>query len=475
MNIQNTIAAIFSLLLLLLSSAFLAPPVCRADDGQTSQYPPQLLKFSAAKEQQVRTLARDLNIKVPPEVSEFFKAAARGDFAAVTNTIIRLAPEYWASYKMPAGDQPAWIPLWQPMTEVQGAYIPFATGGTKYPLAFGNGIMQSIPAGSIYFGGTPDGRDLVTALCEAPAQGKPFYTLTQRALTDGRYLDYLRTMYGRQIHLPTTNEVQNAIDAYKADALLRLKHDQEFPNAPRQIKPGEDVRLVNGEVQVSGWVSLMAVNARVAKLILDRNPKPDFYLEENFPMDWTYPHLSPHGLIFKLNHEPLKALTPAMLDADHAFWTKQCQSMLGDWLKPDTSLSNVCHFAEAVYGRKDWSGFSGDKGYVTNEFATKTFARLRGSIAGLYQWRLTNKMEADDAARLRAEADYALRQAYALCPTDKVVIHRCLSFLMEQGRGGDAIVLLNTARKLDPDDQQLKEVLAAVRENRVLPKASKFP
>jgi len=475
MKIQSTIAEISSLLLLLLSSVFLAPPACRADDEQTSQYPPQLLKFSAAKEQQVRNIARDLNIKVPPEVSEFFKAAARGDFVAVTNTIFRLAPEYHASYKMPTGDQPAWVPLWQPMTEVQGAYIPFATGGAKYPLAFGNGIMQSIPVGSIYFGGTPDGRNLVTALCEAPAQGKPFYTLTQRALTDDRYMDYLRTIYGSQIHLPTTNEVQNAIDAYKADALLRLKHDQEFPNVPRQVNPGEDIRLVNGEVQVSGWVSLMGMNARVAKLILDRNPKPDFYLEENFPMDWMYPHLSPHGLIFKLNHEPLKALTPAMLDADHAFWTKQCQSMLGDWLKPDTSLSDVCHFVEAVHGRKDWSGFSGDKGYVTNEFATQTFARLRCSIAGLYQWRLTNKTEADDAARLRAEADYALRQAYALCPTHKVVIYRYLDFLMTQGKVEDAIVLLSTARKLDPDDPLLEASLAKVRDHPERIKASKFP
>jgi hypothetical protein len=176
-----------------------------------------------------------------------------------------------------------------------------------------------------------------------------------------------------------------------------------------------------------------------------------------------------------LNHEPLQSLTPAMLDADHAFWTQQCQSILGDWLKPDTSLSNVCRFAEAVYGRKDWSGFTGDKGYVTNEFATQTFARLRCSIAGLYEWRLTNKTATDDVARLLAETDYALRQAYALCPANKVVTYRYLGFLMEQGRSGEAIMLLNTALNLAPDDQQLKEALAAVRENRMLPKVLKAP
>jgi hypothetical protein len=456
---------IVSCLILLLAGAFLAPPACRAEGGQTNSYPAQLLKFSAAKEKQVQKLAEDLKITVPPEIAEYFKAGARGDCAAVTNTFERLAPEYGASFNKPAAEVPAWVPLWQPMIEVVGAYTAFGTGGAQYPLAFGNGIIQSIPEGSIYFGGTDAGRNLVTALCTSHVDGQPFYTLTQNALSNGQYMDYLRAMYGKQIQLPTTNEVQKVIEEYKADAQLRLKQGR--------LKPGEDVREVDGEVQVNGQVAVMAMHGRLARLILEQNPKRDFYTEESFPLDAVYSHLSPHGLIFKLNHEPLKALTPAMLDADHAFWTKECQSMVGDWLTPETSLSNVCGFVETVYGRKDWSGFSGDKAYVTNAFATSAFSKLRVSLAGLYQWRLNNKTDADDATRLRAEADFAFRQSLALCPTSLEVIYRYLNFLVEGGRIDDAVALMETAHTLMPDNEQVESILKYAQETRKRTRATK--
>ena len=54
--------------------------------------------------------------------------------------------------------------------------------GDKYAIAFGNDIIQSIPDGSIYFGGTDPGRFVVTALMESHADGKPFFTLSQNPL-----------------------------------------------------------------------------------------------------------------------------------------------------------------------------------------------------------------------------------------------------------------------------------------------------
>jgi hypothetical protein len=457
------------LLILLVAVALFVLPACQPDDGQVFHYPPQLLEFTAAKRQQVHELAKDLNIRVPREVTDFFEAAARGDCATVTNSIARLGPEYSSAYSKAAADQPAWVPFWQPMLEVEGALTAFASCGTKYSLALGNGIIQSIPAGSIYFGGNDDCFNLVVALSESHSEGRPIHTMSQNALCSDRYMDYLRRIHGKQIHLPTSNEVQKVIEDYKADALLRLKHDEASPTGPRQVMPGEDIRLVNGEVQIRSYVALMGMNARVAKLIVEQNPKPDVYLKEGFPLDWTSPYLSPHGFIFKLHHERLNALTSEMLDADHAFWSAQCQVMLGGSPKPDTSLSIVCQFVEAVYGRKDWSGFSGDHAYVTNESAMMAFGSLRGSIAGLYQWRLTHKTEADDVTRLRAEADYAFRQAFALCPTNLAVTFRYLSFLQEEGRPNDAIALISTALKLAPDNLPLKASLAQMRKDQGQP------
>ena len=451
---------VFLLVTLLVSSGALL-----AADEHAGVFPPPLLAFSAAKEQQVRALATNLHLTVSPEINGFFKSAARGDYTVVTNTIARLAVEYVASYKNPA-KLPAWCPFWQPMTEVESAYTAFATGGTKYPLAFGQGIIRSIPAGSIYFGGTDAGRGLVTALCESHAQARPFYTLTQNALSDGRYMDYLRAMYVKWVYLPTTNDVQHTIEEYKADALVRLKHDEAFPAGPRQIQLGEQVRMVDGKLEMEGPVSVMAIHARLVKLILDHNPNRDLFMEESYPLDLINPHLTPHGLIFKLNHEPLPALTAKIMEDDHAFWAKQCAAMLGGWLKPDTSVSNVCAFVETVYLKKDYSHFTGDREFVTNEFATKSFSKLRSSIAGLYQWRLTEMPGNDDKARLRAAADFGYRQAFALCPSSQEAIYRYINFLLAQGRCDDAIAIAGAALKLNQDNQQLKILLPQLQDFR---------
>jgi hypothetical protein len=349
-------------------------------------------------------------------------------------------------------------PVWQTIIELQTAYDAFAAGGPKYPLSFGEGIIQSIPAGSIYFGGTDPGRGLVTALCQSQIKGQPFYTITQNALADGRYLDYLRSMYGSRIYLPTADDSQKAFMDYTDDVSRRVKHDKDFPNEPSQLKPGEDYRVTDdSRVQISGQVAVMEINGLLVKDIFDHNTNCEFFVEESFPLDWMYPYLQPHGLIFKLNRAPLPALTPEMMDADHAFWSKQCASMIGDWLKPDTSVSSVCAFAEAVQGRKDWSHFTGDMNFVTNDFATKTFSKLRSSTGGLYQWRV--KSGAGDRARYRAETDYAFRQAFALCPTSPEAVFRYVNFLLDGKRLDDAILIARTTSSLEPENAQFRGLL----------------
>jgi len=434
----------------------LTASIGRAADNR---FPIQLLTFSAAKEQQAHQLAADLNLKLAPEVWQFFQAADQGDLPTVTNIFWRLRARA-GQYEGSMNDASVASPVWQPLLEVDLALNLFALGGTNYPVAFGMGIIQSIPAGSIYFGGTDPGRGLVTALCKSQIKADPFFTLTQNALADDRYVTYLRRMYGDRIHLPTTNDTQNAFAEFTKDLQRRVDHDRDFPNEPRQVKPGENYQMVDGKLQVSGQVAVMEINGLIVKNIFDHNPDREFYVEESFPLDWMYPYLEPHGLIFKLNRAPRPQLTTAALDADRAFWAKQCGAMLGDWLKPETSVSNVCAFAEAVYAAKDLSRFTGDIGFVTNEFATKSYSKLRSSLGGLYQWRLTSKADTGDKTRLRTETDYAFKQAFALCPTSPEAIYRYVNFLLSQNRTDDAIRIARTARKLQPDNEQLTALLS---------------
>src|SRR5262249_39036451 len=165
----------------------------------------------------------------------------------------------------------------------------FANWKEKYVLDYGNDIIQSIKPGSIYFGGTDPGRGVITAMSTAHADADPFFTLTQNALADGTYLDYLRAMYGARIYTPTDADSQKSFQEYTTDAERRLKENK--------LKPGEDVMYRDGKIQVKGQIAVMAVNGLLAKIIFDRNPDHEFYVEESFPLDWMYPHLVPNGLI----------------------------------------------------------------------------------------------------------------------------------------------------------------------------------
>src|SRR5207244_12883035 len=134
-------------------------------------------------------------------------------------------------------------------------------------------------------------------------------------------------------------------------------HDRKFPNEPRQIKPGEDVKIIENRVQVSGQVAVMAINGLLTKVIFDKNPDHEFYVEESFPLDWMYPHLTPFGIIMKINRQPVPELSEEVVDRDHKFWEKYSERLIGDWIKYETPVSEIAKFAERVYLQKDYTGF----------------------------------------------------------------------------------------------------------------------
>src|SRR6266540_1036702 len=96
----------------------------------------------------------------------------------------------------------------------------------------------------------------------------------------------------------------------------RFDHDRNSPSEPRQLKPGEDVTIVDNRVQVRGQVAVMAINGLLTKVIFDKNPERELYVEESFPLDWMYPHLTPHGLIMKINREPVPSIPPEIVAKD---------------------------------------------------------------------------------------------------------------------------------------------------------------
>ena len=116
---------------------------------------------------------------------------------------------------------------------------------------------------------------------------------------------------------------------------------------PPQLRPGEDVKMDqdSGRVQVAGQVAVMAINGLLTKVIFDQNPKNDFYVEESFPLDWMYPHLTPYGIIMKINRNPLPVLNGRHpTQADHEFWSKYSKRRIGNWITNETSVRDIAAF-----------------------------------------------------------------------------------------------------------------------------------
>jgi hypothetical protein len=416
----------------------------------------QLKSFVADKEAQANAAARAEGKEMLPEYKALFAAAAKGDWPIVHNTftvLSRRAPQY--EHRGPSDERLTGI-QWQTVLETYGAIEDFAGGEDKYCIAFGRHIIDSIPPGSIYFGGTDPGRFLVTALCKSQVNADPFFVLTQNALADGGYLAYLRGMYGDKIYIPTDADSQQCFADYTADAQRRSQQ--------HKLQPGESIKMVNGKAQISGQVAVMEINGLLAKVIFDKNSNHEFYIEESFPLDWMYPHLEPHGLIMKINRQPLPELSDEIVQRDRDYWTKYLTPMIGGWLNDDTPVSVVAAFAEKVYLRHDLSGFTGDPRFVQSDFSYKTFSKLRSSLAGIYAWRLDQAAGDEEKDRMTRAADFAFRQAWALCPSSPEAVFRYINFLLKQKRNSDALLVATTCLKLDPNNVQIKSLVSQLRQ-----------
>src|SRR6185503_17373857 len=116
--------------------------------------------------------------------------------------------------------------------------------------------------GMIYLGGTDPGRFIPTLLNET-GDGERHIIVTQNALADQSYLNYVDFLYRDRIGTLSEEDSQRAFQDYISDAQRRFEHDQRFPNEPKQIRPGEDVQMVNIKIQVSGQLAVMSINERL--------------------------------------------------------------------------------------------------------------------------------------------------------------------------------------------------------------------
>jgi tetratricopeptide (TPR) repeat protein len=348
------------------------------------------------------------------------------------------------------------------------------------------------------------------------------YLITQNALADGTYLSYIRAHYNRsaqidppffvnffrsakdeaenttnafaklwvpvdryftdlgariearrrregvfppkEIITPSVHDSEVAFNTYMADAAQRLQHDRLYPNEPRKIKPGEEVREYDGKISVSGQVAVMAINGLLTKTIFDANPTNAFYVEESFPLEWMFPYLTPYGIIMKINRNPVAEFTPDMLAKDHEFWSKYSERFIGNWITYDTPVKDLCAFAERVYQRREFKDFKGDPAFVRDDNAQKAFSKLRSAIGGLYFWRLNATKNMVENQRLLKEAEFALKQSFAFCPYSPEAVYKYVNLLVNLQRPDDAEMLVDTCLTFDPENPSMHQLKATIGE-----------
>ena len=168
-------------------------------------------------------MAKRYKIEVPKDVERFFAAAEAGRWEEVKDLFgslkkLRDSSEATEDFKK----------LWPAILETFGVAEAAHDWPPQKLLDYGQAMLGSLRPGMVYVGGTDSGRFIPTLLNET-SDGQQRVVLTQNALADGSYLDYLRFLYDDRMTLPTQEDSQCALQEYTSDAQKRFVHDQQFP------------------------------------------------------------------------------------------------------------------------------------------------------------------------------------------------------------------------------------------------------
>lgn len=387
----------------LAAAALLLVPVCAIADGTNDAFRSTLLEFSALNRKLVTSLAEDLDLTVPEGVADFFSAAVAVDWLAVSNRFSSLL-EARRSERMAS---PLANELWAPIHETMGIYEVWVGWKRDASLLelFHKPVLGSMPRGSVYFGGTDYGR-FVIATVNATMAPPPLYCITQNRLADNVYMAHLRAVYGKDLWIPGPKDSAGAFQRYVREA-----------QAGKRPTDAE-LTIEDGRVRVSGVSGVMEINGILCEMIFEHNKDThDFFVEESYVLRWMYPYLEPHGLIMKLNKEPLLLLSDEVIERDTAFWVMCAQRLLA---RP---------------------------GFIENFEARKAFSKMRSAIAGLYAHR-----------KIYDDAERAFWEAVRLCPVSPEASFRLAQMYEEMGKTDKAADVMETFIGRDPPYSKDKAV-----------------
>jgi hypothetical protein len=305
----------------------------------------KVIQFGEQRRDIVLDLAARHNEAVPEEVLRFFDAVEAGDWPE-TERLFNLMAKRSGQYDNSSPADPTLNHFWPAVLETFGVAEQAHNIPAAELLKFGDDILNTLAPGSVYIGGTDSGRFIPTLLAETSA-GDRLIVLTQNALADSRYLEYIQYLYGDRLTLPTDEDAKRIFSEYSADARKRLEHDEQFPDEPRQIRHLENVKRDGDKFEVGGPTAVMDINERLLQFILKKNPDLGFALQESFPLKNTYAQANPSGPIMELRarseNEPLPA---AAAEESLNYWRNTAAHIFAE-TPTEESRKNYSHMAVA--------------------------------------------------------------------------------------------------------------------------------
>jgi hypothetical protein len=377
----------------------------------------KLSRFARSRRALARAMAKQFKVELPADVERFFDAAEAGRWEELK----ALWSAIDAGRKSGNDSEGQWVVL-QAVHETYGVAEVAHDWPAQKLLDYGEAVLGALRPGMVYVGGTDAGRFIPTLLNET-SDGEDHVVLTQNALADATYLQYLGFLYGDRMATLTGDDSQQAFQNYMADAQKRFAHDQEFPQEPKQVQPGEGIQVTDGRVQVSGQVAVFMVAENLLNTLMGKNPSLSFALEESFPFKSTYPDAAPLGPIMELRAQ----------DSSDAFTADAAAQALDYWRTTTQQLPIGSDTSQ-------------------DQAVLRAYSKLVATQAGL--------LAAHD---FNAEAEQAYRLAIEICPDSPEAVFRCVTLLLTQQRFADAIPVAEAAVNAAPDSQQFRDLLEALK------------
>jgi Tfp pilus assembly protein PilF len=309
------------------------------------------------------------------------------------------------------------MPLW---TLIQNEPL-CSQRGHWFGWDYGRDMLKDLPKGAFVFGGTDPGRFVPTYMILGESFVDPKHRkdpdfdrrdlviVTQNALADAFYQRYIHDHYapGRPKAKGWFEKWLGRDEQYPKDETI-MPSEQELMeivrNVSNNLPPGANPQDPN--------IGIL-YHAGIAQWIFEKNKdKREFFIEESFPMEWTYPYAVPHGLSYRLNKEPLETLPPEVVEEDFRYWNAYVEKLLGD------------------------------KNFHQDFDAKRSFSKLRNSTGNLYR-----------ARKMWPEAERAYRQALQLHPNNMESLIAMSDILRVQKRWEEMTEMWDRAVAGDPTNR----------------------